>query len=86
MNQREKDLEHFKHIPGPPDRAAADGAEYGRKDLARRLLDTPQGVYAEPIPSWAQAICQAILQGDGSPAPAAPEPDEGDPMQRSTWT
>lgn len=45
----------------------ADGAEYGRKDLARRVLEPFQQNPDKEFPLWVQPIvqlCLAILRGD----------------------
>lgn len=73
--QREKDIEHFLNSGATTLRrkaeTLADGAEHGRRDLARKVLDLITA------PGWRENtlalhdICQAVLQDQ---APAAPEP------------
>jgi hypothetical protein len=63
MTQREKDIAHYKAQEcgltySPED--YADGAEYGRKDLARRVLAC---CFADDAVR-AMALCQAVLKGE----------------------
>lgn len=75
--QREKDIEHFIQTTATGlerggmsvyGHAAilADGAEYGRKDLARRLFETLNAP-GDPVDKLhnARRVLAAILQGDG---------------------
>ena len=75
MTQREKDQEHFAKQWGlnpndPQCRRAADGAEHGRRDLARRVLDALNNCEGWDN-GWkaAEAVCQPIIQ-DQAPAPS----------------
>jgi hypothetical protein len=69
--QREKDLWHFMTQEPPLSyeqaRCCADGAEYGRKDLAMLVLDldtcAPESVSAM---ERVRELCRAILKGDGT--------------------
>jgi hypothetical protein len=46
----------------------ADGADDGRKDLARRVLDelNREAFTEHQVLSRIEALCQAILKGDGA--------------------
>lgn len=61
MNQREKDKLHFRsvgHIESTKDAVFADGAEYGRQQLARRILQALTGEYGEITDTRIEAICR----------------------------
>ncbi len=74
MNQREKDVERWFRVKGftrnTPQDHWADGADYGRKDLARRVLSILDGNGQAARAGEVTDLCQTILQDQ---EPAGPE-------------